>query len=301
MLAFTSGRSKSSCAASVAKGRLKMKRECGGLARAGLYVAVALSLSSTRVFAEGGKLNLTNVRATYGLLGPARAEGRILPGDILCLEFDIGGITVAPDGKVQYSMSLEALDAQGKVVYGQNATGKEAFASLGGKSVPAQAHLDIGLDQPAGDYTVNVTVTDRATMERQSFTHKLQVSPAEFGIVQLKTTSDPDGMVPAGLVGTGQSIWVSFAAVRFNRDQTTKQPNIQFEMRILDEDGKPTLAKPETGTINRDVPAGDQLLGGQFPISVNRPGKFVVQLQTVDRVAGKTATLTFPLTVQPRH
>jgi hypothetical protein len=280
-----------------------MKPVCRRLSRTGIYVAVAftLALSATRAVAETGKLTLANVRATYGLLGPARADARALPGDTFCLEFDIEGITVAADGKVQYSMGLEARDADGKVIYRQNAANQEALASLGGKSVPAQAHLDIGLDQPAGDYSVKVTVTDRATKKTQSLTQKLRVLPADFGIVQLKTTSDPAGTVPAGVVGAGQSIWVNFAVVRFERVRGMSQPNVQFEMRILDEDGKPTLAKPETGIINHDVPATDKLLGGQFPISVNRPGKFVVELKAVDKIAGKSATVSFPLTVQPRH
>jgi hypothetical protein len=273
------------------------------LARAGTYLALTLALifSSTLALAETGKLTFTNVRATYGLLGPARAEARALPGDSLCLEFDIAGIAVAADGKVQYSMSLEAVDAKGKVIYRQNATDQEALASLGGPSVPAQAYLDVGLDQPAGDYTVKVTVTDRATKQTQSVTQTLQVLPAEFGLVQLKITSDPNGTVPAGLVGAGQSIWVNFAVVRFDRDKASKQPNVQFEMRILDESGKPTLAKPETGSISQDVPANDKLLGGQFPISLNRPGKFTVELKAVDKITGKSATLSFPLTVQPRR
>jgi hypothetical protein len=261
----------------------------------------ALGFSSTLTLAGSGKLTLTNVRATYGLFGPARADARALPGDTFNLEFDIEGITVAPDGKVHYRISLEALDANGKVIYRQKAADQVALASLGGQSVPAQASLDIGLDQPAGDYTVKVTVADRDAKQPQSITQKLQVLPADFGLVQLKITSDPDGTVPTGLVGAGQSIWVNFAAVGFARDKTTRQPNVQFEMRILDEDGKPTLPQPETGTINQDVPANDKLLGGQFPISANRSGKFVVELKAVDKIAGKSAAVSFPLTVQPRR
>ena len=159
----------------------------------------------------------------------------------------------------------------------------------------------IGLDQPAGDYTVKVTVTDRATKQTQSFAREFQVLPADFGIVQLKTTGDLNGAVPAGQVGTGQSILVNFAVVRFDRAKTSKQPNVQFEMVNLDEAGKATLAKPETGNIDRDVPADDKLLGGQFPISLNWPGKFVVELKAVDQVAGKSATVSFPLIVHPRR
>src|SRR5262245_55714605 len=122
-----------------------MKPVCHRLSRAGIDVAFAFALafSSALALAETGKLTLTNVRTTYGLLGPARADARALPGDTLYLDFDIAGITVAADGKVQYSMSLETLDARGKVIYRQNALDQEGLASLGGQSVPAQAHLDI--------------------------------------------------------------------------------------------------------------------------------------------------------------
>jgi len=260
-----------------------------------------LALGSILAFADGGNLALTNVRATYGLLGPARTEERFLPGDTLYLEFDIDGITVADDGKVQYSMGLEAVDGNGKVIYRQNPTDQQAQASLGGKSVPGQARLDIGLEQPAGDYSVKVTVTDRASKSTQSFTHKLRVLPADFGIVQLKTTSDSDGIVPAGLLGVGQSMWVNFAVVRFERDKGKQQPVVHFEMRVLDESGKPTLGKPQTGTIDRDVAASDKLLGGQFYVSVNRPGKFVIELKALDKVAGKSATVSFPFHVLSRR
>src|SRR5262249_14124047 len=149
--------------------------------------------------ADGDKLALTNVRTTYGPLGPARNAESVLPGDTLWFEFDIEGITLSPDGKVKYSMSLEATDATGKIVYRQNPTDMEAVASLGGKSVPGQARVDIGLEQPAGDYTVKVAVTDRASKQVQSITQKVRVLPPAFGIVQVKATSDPEGTVPAGL------------------------------------------------------------------------------------------------------
>jgi hypothetical protein len=266
-----------------------------------MRLALLLALGSTMAFAQGGKLALSNVRTTYGLLGPARTADGVLPGDTVWLEFDIDGIAVSPDGKVKYSMSLEAADAKGKLIYRQNPTDLEAVASLGGTSVLGQAHLDIGLDQPAGEYTAKVMVTDRTTKQVQSFTQKVKVLPSAFGIVQVKTTSDPEGTVPAGMLGIGQSVYVNFAVARFEREKAKQQPNVQFEMRILDEAGKPTLARPDTGAIESGVAASDKLLGGQFYVSVNRPGKFVVELKAMDKVAGTSSTVSFPLTVQPRR
>ena len=68
-------------------------------------------------------------------------------------------------------------------------------------------------------------------------------------------------------------------------------------MRVLDESGKPTRAKPYTVQVNKDVPADAVLVPGQFFLSLNRSGKFTVELTATDKVGGKKAQLTFPLTV----
>src|SRR5262249_9580852 len=137
--------------------------------------------------------------------------------------------------------------------------------------------------------------------QTQAFTEKVQVLPTAFGIVQLKITGDPEGAVPTGQVGVGDSLWVSFAAVKFDHDPATQQPHVQFEMSILDENNKSTVAKPQTGVINQDVAASAKLLGGQFLVSANRPGKFVVELKAADKVTGKSAVTSFSLTVHSRR
>jgi hypothetical protein len=251
--------------------------------------------------AQTGSLKIGPVRSTYGLLGLIRSDAKVLPGDAVFFEFDIEGITVAPDGKVQYGMSLEAIDPKGKVLFKQNPQEQETLATLGGKIVPAFAHLDIGLEQPPGEYTVKVTVMDRANKATQSFSHKLNVLPAEFGIVRVKTTSDPNGNLPSPIVAAGETVWLNFAAVRFGRDKGKEQPHVAFEMRILDEAGKPTLSKPHVGVINADVPPTEKLIGGQFQVAANRPGKFTIELAAEDKVTGKTALVKLPLLVQPRR
>jgi hypothetical protein len=266
-----------------------------------MHIAITLALALTVIPGQTNNLAVTHVRATHGMLGPLRSDLRILPGDTLCLEFDIEGITVAADGKVLYSTSLEVVDGKGNVIYRQNPTDQEALASLGGKSVQGLAQLDVGPDHPAGVFTLKVAITDRASKQTQAFTQRVQVLPATFGIVQLKVTGDPEGSVPAGVVGVGDSLWVSFAAVKFGRDSATQQPHVQFEMRILEENNAATVAKPQTGVINEDVAASAKLLGGQFLVSANRPGKFVVELKAVDKVAGKSAVMSFPLTVHSRR
>jgi hypothetical protein len=242
-------------------------------------------------------LTLTDVHTTHGILGPARAGTKFLPGDELYVTFTIDGISAGGDGKVQYSIGSEVTDAAGKNVFRQPAQDFEVINALGGNSLPAYARVAVGQQQPAGEYTLKVTVTDRATSKSQSLTQKFEVLPADFGVVRLTTTADPDGQVPSGVLGVGRSLWLNGAVVGFQRDAGSKQPKVALELAVLDEGGKPTLAKPFGGTIDKDVPAKDTSLPIQFHLALNRPGKFTVQVKATDQVSGKTFTSSFPITV----
>jgi hypothetical protein len=247
--------------------------------------------------AQGNALTLSDARATHGILGPARADSKLLPGDSLFLTFVIDGLKADDAGKVQYSIGTEVTDGQGKSVFRQPPRDQEAVNALGGGRVPAFAQVDVGPDQAAGEYTLKVTVTDRAGGGSQTLTHKCQVLDKALGVVRLTTTCDPEGQLPAGLLGPGQSLYVNGAVVGFARDNATKQPNVDVELRVLDDQGKPTVAKPFGGTIKENVPAKATSLPVQFHLGLNRPGKFTVEVKATDRVANKTFTQTFPLTV----
>jgi hypothetical protein len=242
-------------------------------------------------------LSLRNIRSTHGLLGPERRNETLAPGDNLFLCFDIDGIRVDPEGKVRYSMAIELTDAAGKVVFRQLPKEQEARASLGGDSVPAYAHLSVGLDTPSGDYQMKVAVKDLASGREQSLSRSLKILPKEFALVRTTVTLDPEANYPAAVFACGQSVWVQCSAVGFARGRD-KQPNVAFEMRVLDGSGKPTLAHPVAGTPPKDLPTDLSGLPMGFPLTLNRSGKFTVELQATDRISGKKATRSFPITVQ---
>ncbi len=52
-----------------------------------------------------------------------------------------------------------------------------------------------------------------------------------------------------------------------------------------------------TGTVDKDVMPTAVSVPIQFLISLNRPGKFTVELKATDKVSGKTDTRSFPITV----
>ena len=68
---------------------------------------------------------------------------------------------------------------------------------------------------------------------------------------------------------------------------------------MRDEGGKPTLARPLTGSVKSGVPDKALSLPIHFLLSLNRPGKFTLELAATDEMAGKTAKLSVPLVVRP--
>lgn len=248
--------------------------------------------------AQGGKLALTNVRLTNGILGPVRTDAKLLPGDSLFVFYDIDGLTFDSAGKGQYSIGMEVASAPGKSIFKQEPRTLAALNALGGGRLPAHSHLDIGVDQPPGDYVLKITVTDLATKASQSLTQKFSVLPKGFGLVRLRITGDPDGQVPVPAVGVvGQSVFVNCGLVGFERDKTKNVPQVALEMRILDEKGKPTLPAPFAGTAGADASPKALSIPLQFLLPLNRAGKFTIEVKATDQVGKKSATLLVPYTV----
>lgn len=252
------------------------------------------------LFAEARQaedLSLGNARLTHGITGLKRAHAKVLPGDSLVVSFDILGITADEDGKVRYSIGTELSDARGKVLFRQPATDQEMTASLGGGHIPAFAQADVGLDLPAGEYGMKVMVTDRATKKSASLTQQFTVLPKAFGLVRLNVSRDPDGHLPVMMKVAGETAWFHLAVVGFARPKPGGQPSVQLEVRILDDKDKPTIARPLVGTVDKDVPASALSLPLQFPLVLNRAGKFTLHLKLTDNVSRKTVEYSAPFIV----
>ena len=251
--------------------------------------------------AQADGLSLTDVRLTLGICGPPRASAKLLPGDNLIISFDIAGISADDSGKVRYSIGTELSDANGKVLFRQVPREQDTVAALGGNTLPAFAQVDVGLQQPPGEYKCKVTVTDLATSKSKSFTQPFTVLEKAFGLVRLSASLDPDGQYPATQPVAGQTAWLHLAVVGFERASEGGQPNVTLEVSILDDKGERTTKKPITGTINKDVDAKTPVLPLQFPIALNRPGKFTLQLKLADKISGKTVQHSAPFIVRPHR
>ena len=260
-----------------------------------LTTAAALAALGAAL-AGPGELALTNPRLTYGLLGPTRADNQLLPGDSLTVAFDIDGLTADDGGKVRYRTATEVTGPDGKTLFRQPPQDVEAVNALGGGRVPAFAQVDIGLAQPPGPCALKVTVTDPATNNTQALTQKFEVLPRGFGLARVALTDDAEGRLPAGLLGAGQSVWVNFVVVGFGR-AAGGAADVALEVRVLDEAGQPTVAKPFRGSVGKDAAAGATAVPVHFPLALNRPGKFTLELRAADRAGGGSATRPVPLTV----
>jgi hypothetical protein len=262
-----------------------------------MLTTAALLISLTAAPARADGLALSGTRLTQGVLGPTREDNKYLPGDSVFVAFDLDNLAVDDEGRVRYSTAIEVADAKGKSIFKQPAKDRSAVTSLGGGKMPAFAQVDVGLDSLPGDYTVKVTVNDLASKSSQNFTQAFTVLPRGFGVVRVNVTADPEGHLPPALLGVGQTVFVNAVAVDFGRD-AKGQPSLKVELRILDDKGKPVLAKPVVGVIEKDVPAKAASVPVQFLLSLNRPGKFTVELKATDQTSRKPAIVTtYPLTV----
>jgi hypothetical protein len=259
-------------------------------------LAPLLLAAASLVTGQNDGLTLTNVRTTYGAPGIVRDNNKLLPGDHVYVSFDIEGITVSDQGSVQYSMTTEVLDGAGKTLFREDPRDLQVVNGLGGRTVPAYTHLDVGVNAKPGKYTLKTTVTDRASKRSQSLSRDFEVQPKQFGLVRLTTTLDHEARVPVSGFATGETLWVNCSAVDFQRSD--KQPKVSVELRVLDESDKPVLAQPFKGVIEKDVPETALSIPVQFLVPLNRAGKFKVELKATDQVSGKTAELKFPITVQ---
>jgi hypothetical protein len=247
--------------------------------------------------AQPAGLALTNARLTYGIQGPTRTSDRFLPGDNVVLCFDIEGATVNSEGKVKYAVGMEVLDQTGKVRFRQASHDLET-TSKPGASLPACANGQVGFHQAPGRYTIRVHVTDRANNSEQQVSRDVEVAAKSFGIVRVGLSRDEEGNLSLPALKARESAWLNFALVGFSRDQGRGQPNVSVELRLTDEAGNPAFKDTIKGSVSKGVAKQAQDVPLQFELKLARAGKYKLELNAVDKISGKQAVVSFPLSVE---
>lgn len=246
-----------------------------------------------------GKLEIANPRATFGHLGAPRPKGKgILPGDVAHFSFEIKNLKHDERGQSSYSIAIEVRDSNGELFYKQEPQNSVAQNFFGGNSLPCSALLEIPLNAKPGTYAWKVTIHDRLADQSVTASGKGEVLPRDFGLIRVGTYADADGKVPTPPVGVvGSTIYVNFAAVNFGRTKKDKQPDLTVQMRILDENGKPTFTKPISGHVKSDVPEGLKILPLHYGVTLNRPGRYTIELTARCEICEKSATVSFPVRI----
>jgi len=214
------------------------------------------------------------------------------------LAFEMSNMTFDANGKAGYSIDLDILDSKGTELLKQQPRSATALNYLGGTTMPCAANLQVPLESPPGTYTFRVTVVDAASKKSASVVRKFEVLPKGFGLVQVGTSADGAANIPWTPVGVvGDSIYLNFSAVGFARDKVSKQPNIKVSMRVLDDRDQPVAGAKMLGAASSGVPADLQVVPMQFGITLNRVGRFTLELTATDSLTGNTTKVSFPVRV----
>jgi hypothetical protein len=250
--------------------------------------------------AQDNALELVNPRTTYGYFGAPRPKEGMLPGDAAHFTFEIKNLKLDDAGKASYSIAIEIRDADGKLFFEQKPYNSVARNFFGGATLPCSAQIDLPHDAKPGVVDWKVTVKDRTTNKSAVLEGKGKILPPDFGIIRVGLFADADTRASMSAVGVvGDSAYLQFSATGFARDKDKKQPNVHVSMRILDEQGKPTMAKPVTGKIDADVAPEAHHVPMLCGITLNRAGRFTVEVTAEDRITGKTSRIAYGLRVLP--
>ena len=241
---------------------------------------------------------IVNPRATFGHLGAPRPKTGMLPGDVAHFSFEIKNLKTDAKGKVSYSIAIVITDEKGKVFFEQKPYNSFATIFFGGDVLPAAARVEVPLGAQPGTMKWKITVVDRTTKKSKELTGEGKVLPADFGIVQVGTFADVEAKAPISPVGVvGSQLHVGFGVVGFERGKET-QPNIKVTLSIRDEKGQLT-APALSGEVRKDVPADVRIVPMNFGLTLDRAGRFTIELTANDEISGKTSTIHFPVRILP--
>jgi hypothetical protein len=244
-------------------------------------------------------VDILNPRACYGPFGASRKEAKCLPGDILFMTYEIDNLVKDKSGKVSYDTILQLLDlsqkddktGKPKVIY-ENTTANDLVPLLGGTRLPGDLHVVMGPKQAAGKYVVQLTVNDKFDGGKGvKFSYTFDVVEKTFGFVRVAAPT-------VGLPGTHYVTNFWLANLGMN---AKNEPNAELTIKILDEKGT-AVSTPVKMLLPRDMPEGVDLKTANFiplsyPVYLNRPGRYTIEMVATDNIAKKTETLSYPLTV----
>ena len=252
-----------------------------------------LALAALGLAVNGASaLELKNVRPSFGPQGATRTDVSCLPGDVLFVNYDIDGLKFDDKtGKANFTTILELIDPKGKVIFRKD-TPNQKILQLGGTRMPGDLHVIMGRNDAPGKYTIRLTVVDNLVKESKSITYPFELLPQGFGMAS----------VAAPAVGFPGQLYVAQYSLVDMKLDNKGNPNVIVGHRILDKDGKTPVAPDVLFAFPKDLPDEVDLSKNnfhlmQFPIYLNRPGQFTIEILAEDKNSQKKVHLKYPLTV----
>jgi hypothetical protein len=261
-----------------------------------LAVAVGLVMAQP----DKTKLEVVDVRATYGLHGPTRRSADVVPGERLHFSYRLNGVRTDADGKIDVTLDFQLLNAKGKV-FTKNSLPMRDVLPLGGNTLVGFAQGQLDREAAPGDYTLKVSISDNIAQETVGFERKIVCKKMTFAITELAFFFDSEGKWPGSNIGIlGHSINFRLAAVGWDR----AKPNLRLVMfaQALDKDGRELTPKPvrvEVASEDAKAIANAPGVGFHASMALNRAGDFQLRIIVLDEISDRKAEVTVPLKVLP--
>jgi hypothetical protein len=243
-------------------------------------------------------LEIRDIKAAYGPLGPERRSLDVVPGDTIFFRFGITGIHTDDAGRAEGELRLQLTDPAGKSLLDS----KEAIGgslALGGQTFPGNAQVTFGPDAPAGDYKLSITIRDKLGQDSASFERKLTCMKPSFALVQINFSRDEKGDIPSTAGGAlGEKLYVQCKAVGFER--TKAKPHVVFALQVSDNRGKPQTPKPMRVEFAPEDPgqaAKSGLVDFKGLLALNRVGDFRLRIEASDESGKQKAHFEAPLRI----
>jgi hypothetical protein len=268
--------------------------------------ALLFALALTPVQETKPKLDLINVRPTYGFLGPVREfQGvlRIPAGEWLYVSFDIVGLVPDAQGKSAFETKIEIQPPGNKPLLEKN-IGEIRFVNvLSSRQVQHTVQVPTFLNTDVGRYVLTVKVTDRNTKGEGSFTFNFDLSNPDFAFTRFQVSYDENVLASAPNVGTvGQVMFVTVNVIGFKKDANkNNEGEVMVEMSVLNEQGQPT-GKPIPAYFS-NLPQGTNSLPVTFTFPVTQSGRFRINFTATDKLVTppRVITLNLPfIAIDPR-
>ena len=244
------------------------------------------------------KLEIRDVQASYGQLGPERKSAEYVPGEEVYLRYTLDGVRTDDDGRAGGELRLTVRDADGKVLFDRKSPLQQTLA-LGGDRVPGFASVELGHQFPPGKYELTVEYADLLAKDAVSFRHPFTVKPLELAIARLRFSQDEAGRVPARVGGMlSQTLFFKFQAVGFDRSKG--EIDVDMDVRVLDPKGQPVAPRGVRAAVHNEQPEVVQKathVNFSGELTLHRAGEFVLRITVTDKQAKKSVTFEAPMKV----